>query len=110
MNNKSVFGLTENVASALAYLGMCVTGLIVYVLEKENKTVKFNALQSLIFFAAIWLCSWLVGWLPLLGGLLAWALRTISIVGWIFLTYTAYKGKLFKIPVLGDAIWEQVNK
>ena len=47
---KTSMNIEENIASMLCYIGVWVTGLIFYLLEKENKTVKFHAMQSLLTF------------------------------------------------------------
>ena len=118
---KSVFGLDENIAAMLAYLGAFVSGIIILILERENKTVRFAALQSTIFFVGLAIVStvigWvlpIVGWIPLLGGLItglvSTALTVIFLASIAFLSYTAYKGKQFKIPVLGDIVESQINK
>jgi uncharacterized membrane protein len=41
---KATFGLDENVASLLCYLVVWITGIIFYLVEKDNKMVKFHAL------------------------------------------------------------------
>ena len=106
----SVFGLSENVASAFAYALLFVSGIIVFVMEKENKTVRFHGLQSTVVFLALAVVRWVVGILPIIGGLLSWAVGLVIFVAWIFLMVMAYRGVMFKVPVIGDAVYEQVNK
>jgi len=118
---KSVFGLDENIAAMLAYLGIFVTGIIILILERENKTVRFAALQSTIFFIGAGVLSTVVGWLmffiswvPFLGGLVSGLITGAISLGiflmWIYLSYTAYKGEKYKIPVLGDIVEQQIEK
>ena len=47
---KTSVGLQANVAGLLCYLVGWITGLIFFLIEKENKFVRFHALQSLITF------------------------------------------------------------
>ncbi|MCL2396558.1 MAG: hypothetical protein FWC93_00650 [Defluviitaleaceae bacterium] len=114
--NKSVFGLNENLAAALAYLGVFVSGIVVLVLEKENKFVRFAALQSTIFFLAAFIVGGILDWLtwiPLLGGLIGLVHGIFSIAAllvWLYLMFTAYKGQAVKLPILGDICWDQVHK
>ena len=118
---KSVFGLDENIAAMVAYLGTFITGIIFLIMERDNKTVRFAALQSTIFFIGMGLISivvgWLmvfIGWIPFLGGLvtslIVGGIRLITFATWIYLSYTAYKGQKVKIPMLGDIVEEQINK
>lgn len=113
MDKKTVFGLDENLAGALAYAGMFITGIVVFVAERENKFVRFCALQSFIFFA-VWTAILIVvsplNMIPIIGGILPWLISTIGIITWVYLAVTAFLGKTVKIPILGDVVWEQVNK
>ena len=108
--NKSIFGLNENLAAAIAYVGMFVTGIIVLVLERDNKFVRFAALQSTVLFLTFALVGAIVGWVPLLGWLASRILRKVAIAVMIFLVIKALSGQMFKIPILGDICWEKINK
>jgi uncharacterized membrane protein len=113
---KSVFGLDENKAGALSYVGWFVTGIIVLIMEKSNKNVRFHALQSTVFFGAACIVKAVLEVLSgifLLGGIFAlvnWALGIVLFAAYIYLIYSAYKGIQFKIPVIGDVVWDQINK
>jgi len=114
--NRSVFGLNENLAAVLAYLFGFVSGIVVLIMEKENKFVRFAALQSTVFFlAGFFILSilgfvsrlWLIG-IPF--GLAAWVLGGIIGLTWVILCIAALLGKKVKIPIIGDACWDHVNK
>src|SRR5213595_2211429 len=49
---KSALGLDGNVAAALGY-PIVIIAIICLVMEKENKFVKFHALQSILLHAAM---------------------------------------------------------
>jgi uncharacterized membrane protein len=102
-------GLEPNLAAALSYLCGWVTGLVFFLLEKENNFVRFHAMQSIIVSAAFtvlfiacailsnipvigWL-FWIVGY-PIVG--------LASFVSWILLMVKAYQGERFHFPVVGD--------
>ncbi|MDR1560114.1 MAG: DUF4870 domain-containing protein [Clostridiales bacterium] len=116
MTNKSVFGLDEKIAGLLSYALTFITGIFFYVMERENKFVRFHALQSTVWFLALTVAGWVLGLLSgiaIIGGLFAFVrglLGLLSLVSWVYLMYMAYKGSEFKIPILGDAVWNQVNK
>jgi len=113
MTKKSVFGLEENVASLLCYLGFFFTGVVILVLERENRTVRFHALQSILWFLSLNILSfvlgWVLGWVPLVGGLIGTAITLITIASWAFLMYNAYRGVKFKIPMIGDVVETRIN-
>ncbi|MCL2356488.1 MAG: hypothetical protein FWC70_04905 [Defluviitaleaceae bacterium] len=124
MKNKSVFNLDENIAAALSYLFGPFSGILVLILEKSNKFVRFHALQSTIWFLVLWfaimitdLVAGLFGFLPFVGGLLGGLVGAvtavgglISLVSMVILMIKAFTGVLFKIPMIGDAVWTQVSK
>jgi len=114
--NKSIFGLNENLAAALAYLGIFFTGILVLVMERENKFVRFAALQSTVLFLPAFIILTVLGWLSniwLLGfifGLVSFVIGAITFLAWLYLMLMAYKGQAVKVPIIGDICWEQVHK
>ncbi|UOE94036.1 DUF4870 domain-containing protein [Alkalihalobacillus sp. LMS39] len=107
---KSVFGLEENIASFLCYLAAFVSGLIIFLLEKENKAVRFHALQSIIAFGALTILNIVVGQIPYVGWVLGSLINLVYFVLWVVLMYKAYNGEQYKLPFVGDIAEKQVNK
>ena len=64
---KTSTGLDANVAAALTYAIGWVTGLAFLVMEKDNRFVRFHAMQSTIVFATLSLGFILLQSIPLLG-------------------------------------------
>jgi uncharacterized membrane protein len=96
---KTSLGLEENVEGALCYVLGWITGLIFYLLEKDNKFVKFHAMQSIIVFLPLMILAWLLSWfIWFLGGLIG----LIFLILWIILIIKAYQGEKFKLPIVGD--------
>ncbi len=109
MTKKSVFGLSQNIAAAIAYVGLCFTAVILLIFERENKFVRFHAMQSFIYFLTFGVLTFIIDKLPIVN----WFLGTIEFAGlliYLFLVFMAFTGKTFKIPVIGDIVWNQVNK
>lgn len=108
------FGLPEKWASALAYVFSFVTGIFFLVTEKESKKVRFHALQSIILgfaFVIINIALSIFAYIPILGIVFILALKVVKfafIAGTVFLMYMAYKGTEFKVPIIGDAAWNQI--
>ena len=46
----TALGVSENVASLLTYVLGWITGIVFLLVEKENKTVRFHAWQSIAVF------------------------------------------------------------
>ncbi|MFW6120528.1 MAG: DUF4870 domain-containing protein [Petrotogales bacterium] len=99
---KTSLGLDENIEGALSYLLGWVTGLIFLLVEKDNKFVKFHAMQSLITFLVLTVIIWLFGWIPFFGWILSGLLGLLALIFWLILMIKAYQGEKFKLPVVGD--------
>ncbi|MDD5422904.1 MAG: DUF4870 domain-containing protein [Candidatus Omnitrophota bacterium] len=95
---KSSTGIEPNMAALLSYLLGFITGVIFYLVEKENKFVRFHAMQSIIVFGTLFLAGVIIGFIPVLS-VIFW---TAELVLWIVLMIKAYQGEKFKIPIAGD--------
>lgn len=99
---KTSTGLEQNVAGLLCYLLGWVTGLIFILLEKENRFVRFHALQSIAVFGVLTVASIILGFIPFIGWILSWLLGLLGLVLWIVLMVKAYQNQMYKLPVAGD--------
>jgi uncharacterized membrane protein len=111
MDGKSSLGIKENVAGLLCYVGIWITGLIFYVLEKDSKFVKFHALQSLITFLTLTIVNILIKipeaifnfvGLGFIFSVISGIISLIGFIAWITGMIFAYQGKFFKFPIIGD--------
>ena len=115
---KSALGLDVNVASLLAYIPLCLVGLIVSIIilvtDKTNKIARFHAFQSILIhvvFVILYVVVMVVGVASAASNSTMLALlTTVLYFGWlfgllgicIFLMVKAYGGSMFKLPVIGD--------
>jgi uncharacterized membrane protein len=100
---KTSTGLDANLAAALSYLVGFVTGIIFLLVEKENKFVRFHAMQSTLLFAGIVAVDILFQLVPILGALVfLFVVIPLSAVLWLLLMYKAYQGEEFKLPLVGQ--------
>lgn len=99
---KSSTGLQPNVAGLLCYLFGWITGLIFLLVEKESKFVRFHAMQSIATYVVLFVIYMVLWFIPVIG----WIINIFIAIGmfilWIVLMYQAYKGKKYKLPVVGD--------
>jgi len=107
---KTILGITENLEALLCYAVGWVTGLVFLLLEKENAFVRFHALQSLVTFLGLFIISFVLGIVPILGMLINMILWPLGLVLWIVLMVKAYKGERYKLPMVGDFVEEQLAK
>ncbi len=109
--------LKPNVAGALCYPLLLVTGILFLVLTPYNKNrfIRFHAYQAIFFAIALFILSIVIGIIGIpmpyriertLGNLhsLIWLVGT----GWSM--FQAYKGEMFKLPFIGDLAETQANK
>ena len=105
----SIMGLDANLAAALSYLVGFISGFIVLMLEKENRFVRFHAMQSTLVFTGIVAFDILLQLVPLLGALLVVVLVIpVSAILWLLLMFKAYQGEEFKLPIVGQFAAERV--
>ena len=110
MQSGSSTGLTTRTASVLSYLGWFVTGLIFWGLEREDRLVRFHAIQSTLTFGALGLAIGAAtlaallmlsfaprGFTFFLG--LAFVLWLVSLVLWLLAIWKASHGVRWRIPL-----------
>ena len=101
--------MDANIAAALSYLVGFVTGVIFLLLEKENKFVRFHAMQSTILFAGIVVIDILLQLVPILGALVViFVVIPASAILWLLLMFKAYQGEEFRLPLVGDMAAERM--
>lgn len=106
-------GLDPQLAGLLCYVLTIITGLIFFMIEKSNRTVRFHAAQAIVFGGAcivLWVALMIVGFIL---ATISWTLGNLfglitTLVGlglfvvWIVLLVKGYSGEKWKLPVLGD--------
>jgi uncharacterized membrane protein len=127
-------GLDPKVAAAISYIW--IVGLVFFFIEKENKFIRFHAMQSILFgiansvimmvlaiIAVIMTFAFGIGGAMVGGGigtliqmlvwviwLIFWLLAMLFLVGLILAAVKAYQGKKFKLPLIGNMAEKIVNK
>ncbi len=110
VGKKGGAGLQPNIAGALAYFLGPVTGILFLLIEKENKFVRFHAMQSVLTFGGLFVLNIVLGFIPLLGWMAGTLLSLVGLVLWLFLMYQAFNNKEYELPVIGDIARKQVEK
>jgi uncharacterized membrane protein len=110
-------GMQANVAAGLSYVLTWLTGIIFFFVEKQNRFVRFNALQSILFFGGITVLDivlsiaggFLGSFIGLLFSCVLGLLGLVAFVGWIVLMINGFQGKYFKLPIVGDYAERYIN-
>ena len=131
---KSALGLDGNVAAALGY-PIGIVAIICLIMDKENKFVKFHALQAILLYVglfAVWIAlvilSIILGVIGIaasaagggggaLGSMmgLLWTLVWLAVflgalIAIIVGAVKAYGGNYYKIPIIGNMAEKFANK
>ncbi|MBS4195601.1 DUF4870 domain-containing protein [Lederbergia citri] len=101
-------GLSENVAGLLCYLFWFVGGIVFLLVEKENRFIRFHAMQSIALSVVFFVLSIVLAVIPFIGWLLSLILTPVMLILWIVLMYQAYQGKYYKLPILGELAEKQL--
>jgi uncharacterized membrane protein len=108
-NGATTINLDPNVAAGLSYLGAWLTGLIFFLLEKQNRFVRFHAMQSILIFASLTVLSIVfsiigsvLAAVSIIGCLITPIISLLWLVVWLICMINAFQGKYFKLPVIGD--------
>ena len=129
----SFMNLDSNLGAMLCYIleFICCLGLVLSIVflitEKENRFVKFHAVQSLFLLALAIVASIVLqilqailglvlnlanmGWIA---GLLTWLFGCFVLFIFAILVIIgglkAYSGQWYKLPIIGEFAWKVVNK
>lgn len=109
-------GLPQNLEGALAYFLGPITGILFLVLEKENRFVRFHAMQSTIlclvwivisYALRLFLFIPVLGWI--VGILTSLVLGLGGIILWLYLMWQAFSGNEWELPVIGAFARKQLG-
>jgi len=119
-NQKSAIGLEGNITALIGY-PIGILALVLIFIEKDNKFVRFHALQSVLWTVGItilFIALMIVG--GILGAIVAMASSTLAFLVWgifgllyllafvaliggmIYGAIKAYGGEMTKLPIVGN--------
>lgn len=101
---------------ALAYLFGILTGILVFLMKKDDKFAKFHAMQSILLGVALFVVVVILGVIGVIGGfvpVIGWVISILSfllwaVIGlgtfilWLLLMWKAYQGEKWKLPIIGE--------
>lgn len=119
-------GMDPKVAGALSYIW--IVGVVFFFIEKDNKFIRFHAMQSILFGIAntviiigLMILAFVLTFVFGIGGamvggvagtlvsmlvwviwLLFWAIAMVMLLGLIFAAVKAYQGQRLKLPIIGN--------
>lgn len=103
----------RNLIAALSYLLGFITGIVILLVEKDERFIRFHAMQSTVVFGALFILSIVLGFILAPVAILATLVNAIisiaSLVIWIVSMVKAYKGEMYKWPIAGDFAEKQIK-
>jgi len=89
---------------ALSYGLGVLSGVLVLVYEKQDRYIRFHAMQSVLTFTAVALLGLILPTIPIVGDMgpvrgLYWAAVLFL---WILLMAKAVMGEAYRVPYIGD--------
>ncbi len=92
-------GMKANLAALLCYIPFIalIAAIVFLIIEKENKFVRFHALQSIFLSAVLFILSII----PFVN-LLMVVILPLSLILYIILMIKSYQGEKMKLPGVGD--------
>lgn len=107
-------GLKKETAAALAtLLGPTIIVPVLFILIEKDEFVRFWAFQSLVVFLVLELVPWVFGLTIILAFLLVVIVPLFSVTGvvlWLMMTYKAWQGDRWEVPVLGKLAMSIMKK
>ena len=105
--NLAKSNIHEPFIGMICYAGFFISGLIIFILEKENRRIRFHAMQSGMVFGGIFVLILATQFFPFF-----WLLGTLfTFTGfalWIMLMWKAFQGEMYKVPYIGDLAEQQI--
>ena len=111
-------GMNPRLERVLAYAFFWVSGLILFFVERKDRSVRWHAAQSMVTFGLLFLLMFgvsmlsnFLSWIPILGGLttlgLGLLLRVLGwVIGilWVWLMINAWFKPDYRLPIIGNWI------
>lgn len=110
VNKKTSIGLEPNIAGLVCYLFGFVSAIILLLIEKNSRYVRFHAMQSLLMSVALLFAVFTLTIIPFIGWVMSLLIIPLSFILWIFMMYKAYQGEWYKLPWIGDFTKQLVDK
>lgn len=102
---------SRNLVAALSYFLGFITGIVILLVEKDDKFVRFHAMQSIVVFGTLFIINIVVNLVfGLVSGFVSGLISVAGFIIWIVSMFRAYQGEMFKWPIVGDIAEKQVGR
>jgi uncharacterized membrane protein len=106
-------GLPPDTLIALAYVGGWTTGVLIWLVEREDARVRFHGAQAALLFGGLtilWMTLWLGSFVLLTLSAVGFAVvqrlaQGVLIAGlvlWLVALWQAWQGRSWRVPLVAD--------
>lgn len=101
----------RNIVAAICYIPVfsVVISLVILFVEKEDRFIRFHALQAFLISLIYYLAVFLFGGIPFFGGIISGLIFVLAIIIWLWGMLSAYRGQILKLPVIGNFVEKRVG-
>ncbi len=100
---------SRNIVAAMSYLLGFVTGIVILVVERDDKFIRFHAMQSIMATGSLFVLNIVIGLILNPLGIFSFLSTLTGLIIWAVIIYicvrcatNAYRGKVYKLPFFGD--------
>ena len=101
---KQTTSVPPGIAGLLTYFIPFFGGLLFLFLEKENRLVRFHAVQSILLWIFFIVITAIFSWILFLNVLI----YIFILIVWVFIMYQALMERMYELPVIGKVARRQV--
>lgn len=106
----------RNLVAALSYLLGFITGVIILLVEKDDKFIRFHAMQATLIFGGLFVLNIIldvvvkpIDFLGFVSTIVGTGITLVAVVVWVVSMIKAYQGQVFKWPIVGKIAEEKVR-
>lgn len=105
----------SRIMGCLSYGSFWLSGLVflIYAQQKNDRYVRFHALQSALYFGALFLLTQIVNLAfsaqaSIIPAIVIPIINLLTVASWIYALVQAYRGTWVKLPIIGDFVTRYV--
>lgn len=98
----------RNLVAALSYLLGFITGIIILLVEKDDKFIRFHAMQATLIFGGLFVLNIIfeivvkpIDFLGFFSTILSTGITIAAVIVWAVSMFKAYQGQVYKWPYVG---------
>jgi uncharacterized membrane protein len=96
--NKQTSSIPRGIAGLLAYFIPFFGGLFFLIIEKENRLIRFHAVQSILLWIVFIVLAAIFSLIPFVNVLV----YVFILAVWVFAMYQALMERMYELPIIGE--------